>query len=250
MTKRKKPEPVKKQASPAPAPEVVPVPIPAPLSSEVAPATEVKHVSLALVGETLLEAPVYEPHVRGKNWLAVIDVDGTMPSGLSRRWMPRGRGESKYLVSEIVLFDPIEFGADYTTARGDKQRTRWYGVVVGKTPTHLVVEQTKTGARAVLRAKLARGDLDSLVKSLEYEKQSLLSRVFVINEEIEGLRKEAKEMGAAVVSAPVMVSGVSCDDASPKKACVLPWPIRMKSSSRSGLALCRDLRLPGTQSRL
>jgi len=69
---------------------------------------------MAVANGALLEVPVFEKHHRGTNWLAVIDIDGTAPSGLSRQFIDRGKGECFYLIEQVKLFDPVEFGADYT----------------------------------------------------------------------------------------------------------------------------------------
>src|SRR5271170_6950145 len=95
---------------------------------------------MAVANGVLLEVPVFEKHHRGSNWMAVIDIDGTCPAGLSRQWIDRGKGECFYLIEQVKLFDPIEFGADYTTGTGRKYRKRWYGVVTAKTEDYLLVE--------------------------------------------------------------------------------------------------------------
>lgn len=113
---------------------------------------EPKVVKLTLANGALLEAPVYENHYRGSNWLALIDIDPSSPGGLDRRFVNRGRGECLYDTAQIGLFDTLEFAADYTTSVGNKKRSRWYGVVTTKTDDFLQVEEAVTGAKAVLRA--------------------------------------------------------------------------------------------------
>lgn len=114
--------------------------------------TETGLLKLPCVNNALLAVPIWEEK-RGTNWLAVIDIDGTMPGGLSRRWLNRGRGECYFLVEQLAPFDPIEFGADRTAWSGNKVRNRWYGVVIEKTEAYLLVEPVDSGAQAVLVSK-------------------------------------------------------------------------------------------------
>jgi hypothetical protein len=129
-----------------------------------------------LANGALLTAPIYENHRRGSNWLAVIDIDATMPGGLERRFMTRGKGECICLVEQIGLFDAVEFAADYTTGAGNKQRNRWYGVVTAKTDDFLQIEQCDSGAKAVLRSKHLRTSPEALVAALEQDQQALIAR--------------------------------------------------------------------------
>lgn len=140
---------------------------------------------LALANDALLEAPIYEKHHRGANWLAVIDIDKTMPSGLSRRWMPRGRGECLYGTEQLTLFDPVEFGADYTSYAGKKTRDRWYGVVLAKTESYLLIEKCPSGARAVLRATEAKSSREDRLRALQEERDNLVDRAAKVEGEIQ-----------------------------------------------------------------
>lgn len=148
---------------------------------------KVESVKLAIANGALLEAPIYETHYRGANWLAVINVDASMPSGLERRFMNRGRGECLYMVEQITLFDPVEFGADYTTTTGSKKRDRWYGVVTAKTDDFLVVERCKTGAKAVIRAKGLRTSPEALRAALMQDKEALIARAANLEHQIQEL---------------------------------------------------------------
>jgi hypothetical protein len=90
-----------------------------------------ENLQLTVVNSALLEVPVFENHFRGQNWLAVIGIDPCCPGGLSRRWLPKANGGG-YIVTDIQLHDPLEFGADYKTSLGRKHPKRWYGVVIEK----------------------------------------------------------------------------------------------------------------------
>lgn len=146
-----------------------------------------EQVRLKIANNALLEVPIYEEHRRGSNWCAVIDIDGTAPGGLSRRWLPRGKGACFHLIESVVLFDPIEFGADYTTGTGRKRFNRWYGVVVAKTEDFLLVEQAKDGVAAVLLSKSKRLDKEAHKVALNAERQTLLDRAEKIQKELDSL---------------------------------------------------------------
>ncbi len=149
-----------------------------------------KVLKLTVANDALLEAPVYEQHFRGSNWLAVIDVDGSCPGGLSRRWLKRARGECLYDVEQLALFDAVEFGADYTTSTGNKQRLRWWGVVVAKTEGHILVEEAKTGVKAVIRAKEARTSSADRAAALRAERDALIAKAEKLDHEVAALLAE------------------------------------------------------------
>lgn len=144
-------------------------------------------MKLKAANGVLLEAPIYENHHRGSNWLAVIDIDPTMPGGLSRRWAKHGRGECLYMLDQVALFDAVEFGADYTTTAGNKKRDRWYGVVVAMTDGLVVVEKCSSGANAVLRSKEAKTSPSDRAAALKAEKEALIERAAKLAAEIASL---------------------------------------------------------------
>lgn len=141
----------------------------------------------------LLEAPVFEEHVRGTNWMAVIDVDATCPGGLSRRFLNRGKGECLYDIEQVALFDPVEFGADYTTSLGNRKRHRWYGVVVAKTDGALNIEACETGAKAVLRSKAARTSAEDRANALRAERDAHIQKAAQLEREIVALETPEAE---------------------------------------------------------
>lgn len=141
----------------------------------------------------LLEAPVWERHHRGSNWLAVIDVDGTAPGGFSRRFINRGRGACLYLTEQLGLFDALEFAADYTTLAGNKQRDRWFGVVKAITEDFILVEKTGSGVLAVLRAKALRISAADRAAALRIERETLLDRAAKLEEEAQQLETSKEE---------------------------------------------------------
>lgn len=119
-------------------------------------------VYLPCSNNALLQAPVWEDHHRGTNYLAVIDIDGASPGGLARRFLSKGKGDVLYMIDQLAAFDAVEFAADYTTGVGKRKRERWHGVVHAKEHTRLVLQPFETGALAVLRAKELRQARDAL----------------------------------------------------------------------------------------
>ena len=97
----------------------------------------------------LTQAPIYEQHKRGKNWLAIIDTDPTKPGGLGRQFANRAHGEYLYLIENLREGQAIEFGADYYSGRGLKSPKRFYGVIRKITENTIEIEQFKTGKEAI-----------------------------------------------------------------------------------------------------
>lgn len=145
---------------------------------------------LKVANRALLESPIYEEHARGRNWLAVIDIDATMPSGLSRQWMPPGRGECFYLIEQLKLFDPVEIGADYVSSGGKKYYKRFYGVVTALTDESVQIEECSTGTQAVLRAREARTSVADKIAALIADRESATKRLAKIDAEIMVLQTE------------------------------------------------------------
>ena len=170
--------------------------------------TDPEVCQLILANGALLEAPIFEAHVRGSNWLAIIDIDATCPGGLERRFTNRGKGDCLYVVEQIGLFDAVEFAADYTTSYGKKRRDRWYGVVTAKTDDFLQVEKADSGAKAVLRSKKLRTSPEALATALEQERETLIARAVKIDLEIAELRSPeevpAEETNEARVEEPTI----------------------------------------------
>ena len=116
-------------------------------------------VELTVVNGALLEAPVWNSHYRGSNWLAVIGIDPTAPAGLSRKWLPKANGGG-YIVTELSVFDAVEFGADYKTSLGRKHPSRWYGIVVEQRIDRI------EGAKGTLVLKAAKSGRDACLQSI------------------------------------------------------------------------------------
>lgn len=146
---------------------------------------------MAVANGALLDVPVFEKHHRGTNWMAILDIDGTAPGGLERRFIDRGKGECYYLIEKVGLFDPIEFGADYMTGVGRKYKKRWYGVVTVKTDDYLLAEECTSGTKAVLLSKAKRTDPNALAEAFEKQRAVLLKRADELAASAEQLRSGA-----------------------------------------------------------
>lgn len=100
-------------------------------------------------------APVYETHNRGKNWLAVIDIDPKSPGGIARNFQKKAYGDYKYMVDELQVGDAVEFGADYYSGRGNKNTNRWYGVVT-EVGDNLSIERYENAKEAVAASEVVK----------------------------------------------------------------------------------------------
>ncbi|OYT50381.1 hypothetical protein B6U83_00110 [Thermoplasmatales archaeon ex4484_36] len=91
----------------------------------------------------LVEVPVYCGHPRGKNWMAKITPDPASPGGLHRDFFKRAKGKYYYMVPSGSLSpgDRVEFGADYYTGSGRREKKRWYGVVVEDRESVLILRE-------------------------------------------------------------------------------------------------------------
>lgn len=102
--------------------------------------------------DAMMNAPVYETHKRGKNWMAIINVSPTSPGGLGRIFIKKGQGPYYYMTNKLKLGMPVEFGADYYNAKGSRSVKRWYGVIRELTNTKITIEQFNTGRDAIKHA--------------------------------------------------------------------------------------------------
>lgn len=161
---------------------------------------------MTLANGALLEVPVFEQHHRGTNWMAIIDVDGTSPGGLSRQFIDRGKGECFYLIEQVKLFDPIEFGADYTTSVGKRRQKRWHGVVIAKTDDYLIAEPCPSGAKAVIRSKVKRADPVALADAFAREREVLLKRAKELEDAETQLRSGASPEDVLSNTEPVVIT--------------------------------------------
>jgi len=124
----------------------------------------------------MVEAPVYETHKRGKNWMATIAPDPAAPGGVARTFVPRGRGKYYYIVSADLVGQPVEVGADYISSGGKRSRNRWYGVVRALTSEEIRIEHYETAAQAIAASRTGPDR-----QALEEERSALLARLAEIN---------------------------------------------------------------------
>lgn len=134
----------------------------------------------------ILSAPVYEKHVRSKNWLAKIHLDPKSPSGIGRAFCERAKGEAYYFINGLKVGDPIEFGGDYYSSSNNVHRHRWYGVVT-KISEEFQAKKCKDAREACELALQLKQQANPLL-ALEAEHQKLLSRLAEIEKEIENVK--------------------------------------------------------------
>lgn len=124
----------------------------------------------------MVEAPVYETHPRGKNWMATIEADPAAPGGLARAFVKSGRGRYLYIVGPEVVGKAVEIAADYTSSGGKRHPKRWYGVVRSVTDSEIAIEHYATDAEAIKAARAGPGR-----EALEEERARLLARLAEID---------------------------------------------------------------------
>ena len=101
--------------------------------------------------------------------LVAIPIGPTMPGGLARQFVDKGRGDCFYLTEKLAVLDAVEFAADYTTSVGRRNRERFYGVIVSKTESALESQPFPTGAKAVVAAANARAKRDEAAPKTRVE---------------------------------------------------------------------------------
>lgn len=124
----------------------------------------------------MVEAPVYETHQRGKNWMAIIEADPAAPGGLAREFVKRGRGRYLYIVGPEVVGKAVEIAADYTSSGGKRHPKRWYGVVRSVTDSEITIEECETSAAAIAAARTGPDRA-----ALEEERARLVARIAEID---------------------------------------------------------------------
>jgi hypothetical protein len=129
----------------------------------------------------MVEAPVYETHQRGKNWMAIIEADPAAPGGLAREFVKRGRGRYLYIVGPEVVGKAVEIAADYTSSGGKRHPKRWYGVIRSVTDSEIAIEEYETSAAAIMAAR-AGPDM----AALEEERARLVARIAEIDALLRG----------------------------------------------------------------
>lgn len=111
----------------------------------------------------MVEAPVYESHARGKNWMATIEADPAAPGGLAREFVKKGRGRYFYIVGPEVVGKAVEIAADYTSSGGKRHPKRWYGVVRNVTDSEIVIDGFATADEAIKAAR-SRAAFDAQIR--------------------------------------------------------------------------------------
>lgn len=124
----------------------------------------------------MVEAPIYEAHSRGKNWMATIEADPAAPGGLAREFVKSGRGRYLYIVGPEAVGKAVEIAADYTSSGGKRRPKRWYGVVRNVTDAEIAIEHYETSAQAIAAARAGPDRA-----ALEEERARLLARVAEID---------------------------------------------------------------------
>lgn len=143
----------------------------------------------------MTDAPVYEDHTLGKNWMAVISADPKAPGGLRRIFLGKANGDYYYLVDGLKVGQAIEFGADrYSHSRKNRRVTRWYGVVVSITDNELILAEASSPKEAMERSNELLQNGASKLTVLQLEREQLMVRLAEIQSEIASLTTASKKM--------------------------------------------------------
>lgn len=137
-------------------------------------------MELTVKNGALTEAPIYENHKRGKNWMAVIEPDPTSPGGISRAFQQRANGEYFYMLGNLEPGDAVEFGADYISSSGKRSSSRWYGVVISLSDNTVAIEKCENTVDLWALRTSVRASLETSAhkrSALVEEKSALLARL-------------------------------------------------------------------------
>jgi hypothetical protein len=105
-----------------------------------------------IVGGALVQAPRYSSFKDASNWAAVIALDSNASDGINRRFCSKPRGFT-YMAASLQPGCAVEFAADHKYRSGvTKFRSRWYGVVLERTPTHITMRQYLNASSALQAA--------------------------------------------------------------------------------------------------
>ncbi len=110
----------------------------------------------------LTQVPMWQTHKRGRNWFAAIASDPKSPGGLARTFAEKAKGASYYIVPDLAPGIPVEFGADYYSARGNPDRERWYGYVKSLDDQRLILHKCATAKQAITEGAAYAASLASV----------------------------------------------------------------------------------------
>jgi hypothetical protein len=80
----------------------------------------------------------YEPHKRGKNWIATVQPNRASPGGLDREFWTHGSKRWYKAPASFAAGQIVEMGGDYYSGRGNASRDRRYILVVRVEPDFFV----------------------------------------------------------------------------------------------------------------
>lgn len=99
-------------------------------------------------GKVCIENDYYEPHKRGRNWVATVNFNPANHYKLDRVFWLRGAEHFFVAPGPITVGDVLEFGGDYISCRGIRYSDRVYRLVLAVHPTDIeVADVSKPGAK-------------------------------------------------------------------------------------------------------
>lgn len=122
----------------------------------------------------MTDAPVYEGHKRGRNWMAIISANPTAPGGLERQFVPRAHGKYFYPIEGLAAGQAVEFGADYYSAGGRKHPSRWYGVIVRISADQIEIAPCESGDAALEMAAQMQAEAPTISRQAMLDQRDAL----------------------------------------------------------------------------
>lgn len=104
----------------------------------------------------------YEPHVRGKNWIATVIPNRASLGGLDRVFWKHG-SKRWYAFHSLAAGDIVEMAGDYYTGRGKKRVDRRYILVVRVEPDHFIGWFICSTAPSTAKVKEARVRVENVI---------------------------------------------------------------------------------------
>ncbi len=138
-----------------------------------------------------IEAPIYETHRRGKNWMAILKK-GKAPRKPEREFQEKeiADGTAFYPIQNVHVGDILEFGADYITSGGHREGNRKYFRVLEKEEDYIEVEEIPDYSIAV---DLVEASQESELVKLYEERERLRKELNKVQQKIEELEAKQKQ---------------------------------------------------------
>ncbi len=111
---------------------------------------------LRIVNRGLIDVLAWQAHHRGRNWVAFVEVEPSLPGGIKRTFFPRAAGKvAKVVIPErLAVGDVLEFGGDYVSYGARRSPNRVYAVVLAISATEMIVKPYEEIVEAQLHVQV------------------------------------------------------------------------------------------------